>query len=189
MAADRETLVTLLTDAVARRADSPAIFLPNGEGVYRSLTWREIASNVRRLALLLRRLGVQPGDRVVQVSENRYEWILFDLAVMMARGVHVAVHSVLSGPQIARQLRRLLDPDTNASRAPAIANLPGNLRTDKTECTATCNPAGYHHGQIEQNPFIPAHLHDLIAGSAFSPAIGSCRPASIGMNGFCSIWP
>ena len=46
----------------------------------------------------------KPGDRIVQVSENRYEWIVLDLAIHFARGVHVAVHRVLSGPQIAYQI-------------------------------------------------------------------------------------
>ena len=63
-----------------------------------------MAHDVRRAALVLVRLGVEPGDRVVQVSENRYEWIVVDLAVHLARGVHVAVHAALSGPQIAYQI-------------------------------------------------------------------------------------
>jgi long-chain acyl-CoA synthetase len=60
---------------------------------------------VRRVAVVLRRLGVEPGDRVVQVSPNRYEWILVDLAVHLVRGVHVALHATLAGPQILWQIR------------------------------------------------------------------------------------
>ncbi len=41
---------------------------------------------------------------MAQVSENRYEWILVDLAVHLARGVHVAIHASLSGQQIAHQI-------------------------------------------------------------------------------------
>ena len=50
------------------------------------------------------RLGVKPGDRVILVSENRYEWIVLDLAIQMARAIDVAVHSTLTGPQIAYQI-------------------------------------------------------------------------------------
>ncbi len=53
---------------------------------------------------MLRRLGVEPGDRVVQISPNRYEWILVDLAVHLVRGVHVALHATLAGPQILWQI-------------------------------------------------------------------------------------
>ncbi len=68
---------------------------------FHTLSWNQLAKEVRRLAAGLRRAGIKPGDRIVQVSENRYEWILLDLAVHLARGVHVAVHASLSGQQIA----------------------------------------------------------------------------------------
>ena len=61
-------------------------------------------TTLRKTAAALVRLGVKPGDRVIQVSENRHEWIILDLAVHLARGIHVAVHSTLTGPQIAYQI-------------------------------------------------------------------------------------
>ena len=100
----RETLVAMFCARVRAQAHRPAIRLPAGEGTFRSLTWAEVAHDVRRAALALVRLGVKPGDRVVQVSENRYEWIVVDLAVHLARAVHVAVHAALSAPQIAYQI-------------------------------------------------------------------------------------
>ncbi|HKD37969.1 MAG TPA: AMP-dependent synthetase/ligase, partial [Pirellulales bacterium] len=89
---------------VRAQGNQPAIWLPKEDGAFRTLTWREVARDARRAALALVQLGVRPGDRVVQVSENRYEWIVVDLAVYLARGVHVAVHAALSGPQIAYQI-------------------------------------------------------------------------------------
>ncbi|HEV3417075.1 MAG TPA: AMP-dependent synthetase/ligase, partial [Pirellulales bacterium] len=100
----RETLVAMFCSRVRRQAHRTALHLPAGEGKFRTLSWHELAQDVRRTALVLRRLGVRPGDRVVQVSENRYEWIVVDLAVHLARGVHVAVHAALSGPQIGYQI-------------------------------------------------------------------------------------
>ncbi|HZZ27870.1 MAG TPA: AMP-dependent synthetase/ligase, partial [Pirellulales bacterium] len=105
MSVPSTTLVKLFCDSVARGGDRTALHLPTGNGAaFRSLSWNELAHEVRRLAAGLRRAGVQPGDRVVQVSENRYEWILADLAVHVARGVHVALHASLSGSQIAWQI-------------------------------------------------------------------------------------
>jgi long-chain acyl-CoA synthetase len=99
------TLVKLFCDCVARGGDRKALHLPAENGAaFHTLSWNELAGEVRRLAAGLRRAGVKPGDRVVQVSENRYEWILVDLAVHLARGVHVAIHASLSGPQIAWQI-------------------------------------------------------------------------------------
>ena len=50
-----------------------------------------------RLAAAIQAAGVEPGDRVAQVSENRYEWIITDLAMHLAGAVHVPIHVTLSG--------------------------------------------------------------------------------------------
>jgi long-chain acyl-CoA synthetase len=105
MAAAANTLVKLFCDCVERCGDQTALHVPNRESTsFHAITWKQLANEASRLATGLRRAGVQPGDRVAQVSENRYEWILVDLAVHLARGVHVAVHASLSGAQIAWQL-------------------------------------------------------------------------------------
>src|SRR5262245_27477403 len=101
--ANRPTLVSLFRDRVAADGPQPAIHVRRG-GRFTSFTWNEVAADVRQMAALLVRLGVKPGDRVIQVSENRYEWIVTDLAVLLARGVHVAVHAALTGPQITYQI-------------------------------------------------------------------------------------
>jgi long-chain acyl-CoA synthetase len=41
---------------------------------------------------------------VIQLSENRYEWIVLDLAIQLAQVVHVPVHAPLAGPQVAQQV-------------------------------------------------------------------------------------
>jgi long-chain acyl-CoA synthetase len=99
------SLAHLFSDAVARGGNRAALHLPNQDATsFSALTWSDLAHEVRRLAAGLRRAGLQAGDRLIQVSENRYEWILLDLAIHLARGVHVAVHASLSGAQIANQI-------------------------------------------------------------------------------------
>ncbi len=73
-------------------------------GAWQARSWSEVAFDVRQLAAVLAHLGVAPGDRVVQVSSNRYEWIVADLAIQLAQAVHVPVHASLAGPQIAYQI-------------------------------------------------------------------------------------
>jgi long-chain acyl-CoA synthetase len=41
---------------------------------------------------------------VAHVSENRYEWIITDLALHLAGAVHVPIHVTLAGEQIAEQI-------------------------------------------------------------------------------------
>jgi long-chain acyl-CoA synthetase len=97
------TLVELFARRVAESGDRLALHAP-ANGQYVTRTWGEIAADVRGWAQALAAIGVQPGDRVIQIAENRYEWLVADLAVHSIGGVHVAVHSTLSGEQMAFQI-------------------------------------------------------------------------------------
>lgn len=97
------TLVSLFHRRVAESADSVALLVKRG-GAYEPVLWHEWARSARRAAAALVQLGVQPGDRVIHVSENRYEWIVADMAIQLAQGVHVPVHAPLTGEQIAWQI-------------------------------------------------------------------------------------
>ncbi|MGH7192478.1 MAG: AMP-dependent synthetase/ligase, partial [Candidatus Saccharimonadales bacterium] len=87
----------------ARDARGAALRFRRG-GDWQTLRWSEVAEDVRRMAAVLAALGVSPGDRVVQFSPNRYEWIMTDLAIQLARAVHVPVHASLAAPQVAFQI-------------------------------------------------------------------------------------
>jgi long-chain acyl-CoA synthetase len=100
---DAGTLVELFARRVAESSDRVALHaLADGRFVAR--TWGDVAVDVARWADALNRAGVDPGDRVIQIAENRYEWIVADLAIHLAGAVHVAVHVTLSGPQMAFQI-------------------------------------------------------------------------------------
>ena len=75
-------------------------------------------------------LGISRDSPLIQISENRYEWIVADLAVHLAGGVHVAVHATLSGPQMAFQI---LDTDARTvllSGDQGIAEQLGQAQVD-----------------------------------------------------------
>ncbi len=97
------TLLSLLADCVARKSDTPAIHF-KVDGQFHTKTWGQLAHDVGRTAAVLVSLDVQPGDAVVQVAENRYEWIVSDLAIQFAQAVHVPVHAPLTPPQISCQI-------------------------------------------------------------------------------------
>jgi long-chain acyl-CoA synthetase len=99
----RLTIPALLAATVETRCDEAALgTIRCGQLHWR--TWREIWSDAQSLAAVLRTAGVQPGDRVAQVSENRYEWIVTDLAVHLVGAVHLPIHVTLSGEQISEQI-------------------------------------------------------------------------------------
>ncbi len=100
----QHSLASLLLERVAAEPDVPALGVKR-LGQFHWLTWSELLADVRQLAARFRTAGLRPGDRLLLVSENRHEWVVCDLAVHLCRGVHVAVHNTLSGPQIAEQAR------------------------------------------------------------------------------------
>ncbi|HVA45268.1 MAG TPA: AMP-dependent synthetase/ligase [Pirellulales bacterium] len=99
----KATIVSLFAERVAAAADQPAIHF-RAAGAWRTLNWREVSDDVRRTAAVLASVGVRPGDRVAQFSPNRYEWIVADLAIQLARAVHVPVHASLAPAQVAYQV-------------------------------------------------------------------------------------
>lgn len=97
------TIAAFLANTLSRRADETALGTIR-DGVVLWRTWAEIARDVQSVAVMLRAMGVQAGERVAQVSENRYEWIVVDLALHQLGAVHVPIHVTLSGEQIAEQI-------------------------------------------------------------------------------------
>src|SRR6476646_5643766 len=98
-----DTIPAFFARSVTERGGEPALgFIRDGALRWRS--WHEIADEAAHLADVLRAAGIESGDRVAQVSENRYEWVIADLAIQLVGAVHVPMHVTLSGEQIAEQI-------------------------------------------------------------------------------------
>src|SRR4029078_10644999 len=63
------------------------------DGEWRAVSWNEAARQVAGLAEGLRRIGLERGDRVALVSENRREWLIADLGIMAAGCVTVPTYT------------------------------------------------------------------------------------------------
>lgn len=84
-------LVNLFLTRADQKGDAP--FLGHKEGgQWVTQSWREAAEQVCLLAEALRRLGLEDGDRVALVSENRPEWCIADLAIMAAGCITVPTY-------------------------------------------------------------------------------------------------
>ena len=55
-------------------------------------TWGETSTNIKKLAKVLKD-NIDPGDRCLLVSENRPEWLVADLAIMLAEGITVPAYT------------------------------------------------------------------------------------------------
>lgn len=92
MAEDRpENLVTMFFAQAARLADRPFLWAKQA-GEYRALDWTTVANQVSALARGLQSIGLEAGDRVLLVSENRPEWLIADVAIMAAGGITVPAY-------------------------------------------------------------------------------------------------
>ena len=55
-------------------------------------SWEETSSNIYKLAKILKE-NIVDGDRCLLVSENRPEWLISDIAIMLANGITVPVYT------------------------------------------------------------------------------------------------
>jgi len=73
-------------------------------GCYRDVTWSEYSEQVEACAAALIDTGIQPGERVGLLAENRVEWLIADLAILAAGAITVPLHAPLTAPQVHYQL-------------------------------------------------------------------------------------
>ncbi len=99
-----ETLNQLLAEAAkAYRKDDALLYKKDG-------AWHKISSEswltrARHLALGLSALGIEHGDRVALLSENRHEWFLVDAALQILGAPNVPVYCTLTSRQTAYILK------------------------------------------------------------------------------------
>lgn len=66
----------------------------NGDWVKYSIKqYREIVDNISYGFLSL---GVQPGDKIAQISSNRAEWNFVDMAILQVGAIHVPIYPTIS---------------------------------------------------------------------------------------------
>jgi long-chain acyl-CoA synthetase len=94
------TIPDLFLRAWQTHPEQPALWFRVGEA-FRSKSWRELAADIARAMGVLEAQGLRAGDRLVQISENRWEWIVLDLACHFLGIVHVPLHASLNGSQLA----------------------------------------------------------------------------------------
>jgi len=90
----------LLLDRVQATPAAEAFRYP-AEGSWISLSWQQTADAVERLAAGLIALGVRPGQRVALASGTRIEWILADLAILMAGAATTTVYPSTHAEEMA----------------------------------------------------------------------------------------
>ena len=86
------SLTAMFFQQAAAYGDKPFLWRKQAKA-WTPLSWSEVAQQVNLLARGLNALGVNPGDRVLLVSENRPEWLIADLAIMAAGAITVPAYT------------------------------------------------------------------------------------------------
>src|SRR5690242_6436818 len=82
------SLARLFFDQAATQRDRPFLWNKK-DGTWHPRSYAAVAADIRRLAQGLLALGVNPGDRVALISENRPEWLIADLAIVSIGAISV----------------------------------------------------------------------------------------------------
>lgn len=83
--------------------NAPFLRQPFGD-TWETWTWAEAGQKARKMASALRDLGLPPGSHIGLVSKNCREWIVADIAIIMAGYVSVPFFATLTGQQIGKVL-------------------------------------------------------------------------------------
>lgn len=73
-------------------------------GIYHDLSMEHYRAEALACAAALVNVGIEPGDRVGLLAENRVEWLIADMGILAAAAVNVPPHAPLSARQIHFQL-------------------------------------------------------------------------------------
>ena len=126
---EERNLVDLFLTQADRYRSKTALRVKRG-GSYQDISWTEFKDQVLRVSDALRRLGVQKGDRIALLSENRPEWAYVDLGTLSLGAVLVPIHVTSSAGEIKHILnhcRASILFLSSTVRAPAFVHIRKEL--------------------------------------------------------------
>jgi len=101
---DDTTLPRLLMENARRLGDRVAL-REKDFGIWQTVTWRQFSDHVRAFAMGLRALGIERGDKVAIIGDNRPEWLYAELAAQAIGGASVGIYQ----DSVAEEVRYLVE--------------------------------------------------------------------------------
>lgn len=80
-------------------------YKPGPNDPYKEINWDKFHADVYNLAAYYVEQGMKPGDRAAILSENRYEWAVFDMALQIIGGINVSLYATLPPNQCSYILK------------------------------------------------------------------------------------
>ncbi|HVD61061.1 MAG TPA: long-chain fatty acid--CoA ligase [Gemmatimonadaceae bacterium] len=148
------TLNQIFFESAARFA-KPDAFQYKQSGKYKPISHTEVLERVRHVARGLRLSGVERGDRVAILSENRPEWAIADYACLTAGLTDVPLYPTLPADQIAYIIRdsgAVAVFVSNAEQAAKIAAIRDEVPALRSVIAfdKTASPGVMAFGDLEQ---------------------------------------
>ncbi len=158
-----DNLVSMFLTRAGEKGDHPFLWAKR-DGEWRSISWTEAARQVAALAASLKGIGLQPGDRICLVSENRPEWLIADLGIMAAGCITVPTYTT----NTVRDHSHILE--NSGARAVIVSN----QKLSKNVAPAVLMSSECHHFiAIEEmrRTQVPEDIHihcwpDLVSGNS-----------------------
>ncbi|MDQ3944589.1 MAG: AMP-binding protein [Actinomycetota bacterium] len=98
------TFPKLLAELDRRYGDNRIALQEKRYGIWQPLTWRQFHHRVRDFAHGLAALGVQPGEVVAVLGDNRPEWLIAELAAQSLGACTVGIYPTSVGEEIVHVL-------------------------------------------------------------------------------------
>jgi long-chain acyl-CoA synthetase len=166
-------LVTMFFTRAAEQGDKPFLWRKR-DGAWQPTSWAEAARQVASLAESLLSLGLERGDRVMLVSENRPEWCIADLGIMAAGCVTVPTYTT----NTERDHQHIIE-DSGASaiivstQKLAAAVMPAAIRATRTHHIIGIEPL-----RIGQSGGVEAHDWSALVERAGADVAGCADRAA-----------
>ena len=125
------TLTALFFETVERHA-APNAYQYKKDSKYTPISHAEVLERARRISLGLGALGVQRGERVGILSENRPEWAIADWGCLCAGLADVPIYPTLPADQVVHPLNdsgAVALFVSNALQAEKVASVRAQLKT------------------------------------------------------------
>lgn len=88
---DRENVLRWFQDTAERRGAEPCVKFKK-DRLWQSLDWNESLTQIQSLSEAFKKLGVSKMDRVSILSNTRYEWCFYDMAILSLGAVTVPIY-------------------------------------------------------------------------------------------------
>jgi long-chain acyl-CoA synthetase len=86
---DFTTINEMFLYSLSKYGNSPMYFSKDSNKDFQGVPLKDLFHKAQNVSLCLMEMGLEPGDKIGLMSDNRFEWALADIASLIAGGVNV----------------------------------------------------------------------------------------------------